>query len=65
MGKLMSYREWRERRNQASILIGYVIHAARGKKREAWRVYNEWRRGKLTFSEAERKLRSITGLNRP
>lgn len=61
----MSVKEWRERRDQAGILIGYIIYAPRGRKREAWKVYDDWRKGKLTFSEAERRLKSITGLNRP
>ncbi len=53
------------RRNQAGILIGYVLHAPKGKRREAWRIYYAWRDWKISFREAEKRLIKLTGLYRP
>lgn len=56
MRGVLSVREWRRRREQASILIGYVMEAPRGRKREAWRIYREWQEGRMKFTEAKRRL---------
>ncbi len=62
---VMSVKEWRVRRDQAGILIGYVLHAPKGKRREAWRIYYAWRDWKISFREAEERLIKLTGLYRP
>ena len=61
----MTVKEWRLRRDQAGILIGYVLHAPKGKRGEAWRVYYMWRDWKISFREAEERLIKLTGLYRP
>ena len=56
---MLSVKEWRRRREQASILIGYVMEAPRGRKREAWRIYREWQEGRITFTEARKRLLAL------
>jgi hypothetical protein len=62
---VMSVKEWRLRRDQAGILIGYVIHAPKGKREKAWEIYSKWNNGIISFREAERQLMALTGLVRP
>ena len=58
MGRL--YREWRRRRNQAGVLLARVFDAEdMGYGREAWRVYEEWRTGKIGFEEAKKRLEEL------
>ncbi len=58
MGRL--YKEWRRARDEAGILLGYVAKAIRaGRREEAWRVYEEWRAGKLDFDEAKNLLEKL------
>ncbi len=52
----MTVKEWRQRREQASILIGYVMEAPRDREREAWRIYRDWQEGRIKFTEAREKL---------
>ncbi len=42
------------RREMASILLYYVVKS--GFSREAWRVYHGWRRGRIGFRGARRRL---------
>ena len=58
MGKL--YKEWRRLRNQAGELL-YLVGEAEdtGHGKEAWRVYEEWRTGKLGFEEAKKRLEKL------
>ncbi len=48
---------FRVRREQASILLHYVVKS--GFTREAWRVYYEWRDGRISFREARRRLLNL------
>jgi len=58
LGRL--YREWRRLRDKAGILLGYVAKAVRaGRGEEAWRVYEEWRSGRIGFKEARRRLEQL------
>ncbi len=58
MGRL--FEEWRRLRDQAGELYYMVIQAKRlGRREEAWRVYEEWRGGRLGFEEARRRLERL------
>ncbi len=58
MGKL--YREWRKRRDQAGILLGYVAKAVKTSRgEEAWRIYEDWRSERIGFEEAKKRLEKL------
>ena len=58
MGRL--YQEWRQLRDQAGILLGYVAKAVKaGKSDEAWRVYEEWKNMRISYEEAKRRLERL------
>jgi len=46
--------EWRERLSRLLKLVGEA-----GDTREAWQVYYQYRDGKITFREAEEKLKRL------
>ena len=50
-------KQYRRLRDEAGVLLSYVVDA--GNTREAWRIYHEWRDGKLTYREALKKLRRL------
>ena len=53
--------EWRKRRSQAGILIGYVFQIPKGSRlrAEAWRVYEDWQEERIGFREAEQRLKRL------
>jgi len=53
----VNLREFRKLRARASILLGYVIRANFSK--DAWRIYFDWRDGKLSYREALERLRKL------
>lgn len=58
MGRL--YREWRKRRDQAGILLGYVAKAVKASHgEEAWRIYEDWRSWRISFEEARKRLEKL------
>ena len=59
--RIPSLREWRKRRDQAGILIGYVFQTPKGSRlrEQAWRVYEDWQEERITFKEAEKRLREL------
>ena len=58
MGRL--FREWRRLRDQAGILLGYVVEAEEaGKGEEAWRVYEEWKNWRISYEEARKRLERL------
>ncbi len=59
MGKLMSVEEWRKRRNQAGILIGMIHDLPPSKRAECRKVYEEWRKWRISFTEAKRRLKEL------
>ena len=46
--------KWRERLSRLLALVGEA-----GDTREAWQVYYQYRDGKITFREAEEKLKRL------
>ena len=53
-------REWRRRRDQAGELLYIVAGIPRGPlRRQAWQVFHEWQEERITFREAERRLREL------
>ncbi|MEB3851780.1 MAG: hypothetical protein LRS49_04265 [Desulfurococcales archaeon] len=57
MRALLSTKKWRENRDRASILLGLVLKV--GNTDEAWQVYRQWADTKITFKEAEKRLREL------
>lgn len=50
-------KDFKTRHEQASILLDYVIES--GFDKRAWRIYFEWRDGKITYQKALRKLKRL------
>ena len=58
MGRL--YQEWRRLRDQAGELYYMVIQAKKlGRREQAWRIYEEWRSGRISFEEARKRLKQL------
>ena len=58
MGRL--YKEWRRLRDQAGELLYLVAKAdTMSRGREAERIYEEWRNGRLGFEEAKKRLERL------
>ncbi len=65
MGKVMSVREWRLRRNQAGVLIGMIYSLPPSKRDEARKIYDLWKDWRISFKEAEERLIKLMGLHKP
>ncbi len=59
--RVPSVREWRKRRDQAGKLIYILTDIPRDSllRKKAWRVYEDWQEERITFKEAEKKLREL------
>ena len=59
--RIPTAREWRKRRDQAGILIGYVFQTPKGSRlrSQAWRIFRQWQEEEITFKVAEKKLREL------
>ena len=58
--RIPSLKEWRKRRDQAGILHYIIAGIPRGPLREqAWQVYEDWQEERITFKEAEQRLREL------
>ena len=59
--RIPSVREWRRRRDQAGILIHYVVQTPRGSslRKKAWKVFEEWQEERITFEEARERLERL------
>ena len=56
---VMSVREFRRRRGQASILLGKVFELPQERRGEGWRIYRMWRDWVITYGDALELLRRL------
>ena len=59
--RVPSLGEWRERRDQAGRLLYILTDIPRDSplREQAWRVYEDWQEERITFKEAEQRLREL------
>lgn len=61
---MFTVREWRRLRNQAGRLLYMAAEVQEknpSKTRQAEEIYRQWQQGKITFKEAERRIKALAG----